>query len=67
MQDSFTESDKQKVIDFLNMVATKAEFKMNTQDIIKFFKLLSTMQQEILPKIDKHILEVVSVHENEEK
>jgi replicative superfamily II helicase len=64
MENSFKEEDKEKFIEFLNMVALKAEFKeMTTQEIIKYFKLLSHMQKQILPKINSHILEIVAVHE----
>lgn len=61
----FNEQDKQKVIDFVNMVAQHAEFKMNTEQIIEYFKLLSYMQAHIIPKINDHILEVKSVSEPE--
>jgi len=58
---SFSEADKDKVIDFLNLVATKAEFTLKTEEVIKFYKLLAHMQQIVLPKIDAHILEVKRV------
>lgn len=66
MQDSFKEEDKKKVIEFLNIIAQKAELTMNTQDIIKYYGLLSFMQQVIIPKIDANILEIVKVEESEE-
>lgn len=59
----FKDEDKKKVIDFLNLVATKAQFTMSTAEIIQYFKLLSYMQQELLPKIDANVLEVKAVHE----
>ena len=65
MQDNFNEEDKQKVVNFLNMVAQKAEFKLNTQEVIEYFKLLAYMQQSIIPKIDSHILEIIKVVEPE--
>lgn len=61
MQNHFTEDDKQKVIDFLNAVAIHAEFKMDTKELCKYFKLLAHMQQVILPKLDANILEVKHV------
>ena len=67
MSNNFKEEDKQYFIDFLNMVATKAHFSMNTQEIIQYYKLLSHMQQVLLPKINSHILEVVRVVEQEPK
>lgn len=63
---NFTEDDKKKVIDFLNMVSECSEFKMNTNQVISYFKLLSHMQQKILPKIDANILEVKRVIETKE-
>ena len=64
---SFTDDDKQVVIDFLNMVAQKAKFELDTSEVIKYFKLLSRMQQNILPKIDANILEIKKVHEAPEE
>ena len=58
---SFTEDDKEKFIDFLNCVAKSAEFKFRTEELIKYFKLLSHMQQVVLPKIGANILEVQRV------
>ena len=64
MKNSFTEDDKKKTIEFLNFIAQKAKFNdLNTQDIIAHFKLLSFMQQVLLPKIDANILEIVKVVE----
>jgi len=60
-QMKFNEEDKQKVIDFLNITAKHAEFKFNTTEIIQYFKLLSFMQQQLLPKIEANILEVKRV------
>lgn len=63
----FTDKDKAQVVEFLNFIATEARFKPNsdgvdTAFIIKYFKLLSFMQQTILPKIDANILEIIKVH-----
>jgi len=58
LPNGFTEENKQTVVDFLNMVALHAKFTLDTKDVIKYFKLLSQMQQVILPKIENHILEV---------
>lgn len=62
----FNEEDKKNFIDFLNIIAQNAEFKLNTQEIIQYFKLLSKMQQIILPKIDANILEIKKIIENKE-
>ena len=63
---SFTEEDKQKMVNFLNMIAKHAEFKMNTGELIEYFRLLSSMQRDILPKIDANILEIKRVIESPE-
>lgn len=63
----FSEVDKQKFIEFLNYVAKHAEFKMNTEELINYFQLLSYMQKTILPKINANVLEVIKVVESEEK
>jgi len=65
MGDKFNEEDKQNFISFLNMVAEKAKFELNTSEIIKYFKLLAHMQQHIVPKIEANILEIKKVHEPE--
>jgi hypothetical protein len=60
-QMNFTEEDKMKVVDFMNMVAKHAELRLFTSDLVQYFKLLSHMQQRILPKIDANIMEVKRV------
>ncbi len=60
----FSEEDKEKVTEFLNLVATHARFDLDTNELINYFKALAYMQQKILPKIDAHILEVKKVVEN---
>ena len=67
MEGKFNSEDKEKVIMFLNFVAKKANFNMNTQEIIEYFKLINHMQQVILPKIDKNILEILDVKEESDK
>jgi hypothetical protein len=63
---NFTEEDKQKFIDFLNMVAKHAKFDMNTVELVAYFKLLSHMQGKLLPKLDANILEIKRVIEAQE-
>ena len=63
----FTEKDKEKVIEFLNFITNNATFELKTQQVISYFKMLSYMQQTLLPKIDKNILEVKRVLEAEEE
>lgn len=61
----FTEDDKNKLIDLLNMVATKASFTVDTKEAIEYVKLLGHVQKVILPKINEHILELKHVKHNE--
>jgi hypothetical protein len=60
---NFSSEDKQKVIEYLNIIAKKAVFTLNTQEVIEYFKLISFMQQVLIPKIDNNILEVSRVFE----
>jgi hypothetical protein len=58
----FSQGDSEKVVQLLNIVATKAEFNgLDVKQIIAFTKLLNWAQTELLPKIDANIFEVVSV------
>ncbi len=66
IQNKFNEEDKKKFVEFLNYVAKHAEFKMNTNELINYFKLLSHMQTNILPKLDANILEIKQVIETKE-
>lgn len=66
MENKFNQSDKEKLVDFLNMVANKAQFDMNTSDIIKYYHLLAYIQKELLPKVEENILEVTKVIESKE-
>jgi hypothetical protein len=64
MQDKFTEDDKKQVVEFLNHVAQKAQFSHNVQESIRFYKLLTFMQNVLLKKIDANIFEVEGVYED---
>jgi len=64
-ESNFNEDDKKKLIEFLNIVAKNASFTLKTEEIINYFKLLSHMQNSILPKLDANILEVIKVQEME--
>jgi len=61
MKDGFTEQDKNKTIAFLNHIAKHATLTQNVNESIEFFRLLSFMQQDLIPKIDRHILEIKNV------
>ncbi len=63
----FNEEDKKNFIDFLNMIAKHGKFELSTAELIQYFKLLSHMQQKMLPKIEANVLEVKKiVHSNQE-
>lgn len=64
---SFKDEDKEKFIEFLNMIAKHASFNLNTKDLISYFHLLSHMQKILLPKIEQNILEVKRVIETKPK
>ena len=66
MKNKFNQEDKKKVIEFLNTIATNAEFQMKTPEIIKYFHLLHYMQSTLIPKIEANILEVTKITENSE-
>lgn len=61
--DRFKDSDKEKVTAFLNFVAKKAVFTMDTKETIEYYGLLSYCQQVLLKKIDSHIMGEIKVHE----
>ena len=63
MKNTFKEEDKKKVTEFLNHLAKHGKFTHSVHESIEFFKLLTYMQQELLPKIDENILEVKRVVE----
>lgn len=67
MENKFNQDDLNKFVDFLNSVATNANFNFKTDELIKYFKLLSHMQQTILPKMKANIAEVLRVIEPQEK
>lgn len=58
---SFKEEDKQKVVEYLNLVAKHAKFNIDTSELIEYFKLLSFMQQVLLPKIEANYFEITRV------
>lgn len=56
---NFNQTDKEKIIEFLNLIAMKADFNnMSVKDNIKLFGLLTFMQKTLLDKIDNHLLEI---------
>ena len=63
----FSEEDKEKFVEFLNLIHKNAKFEFTQQELISYFTALSHMQKSILPKINANILEVIAVHEEEKK
>jgi len=67
MDKYFSKEDRQKVVDFLNFIATRATFvDWKTEDTITHFGHLSFMQRVLLPKIDANICEVEAVVKDKE-
>lgn len=66
---NFSEEDKEKLIDFLNFIAKhmtlgrKEDFGI--EESLKFTRLLSFMQQVLLPKVNENILEVKRIVETQ--
>jgi len=63
---NFQTVDKEEVVKFLNLIAKHAKFNFDTQEVIAFYKALSYMQTQLLPKIEANLLEVVKVVDKED-
>lgn len=60
----FTDKDSEKLVELLNFVANHAEFnRLDVKKVLSFTKLLSWAQTDLLPRIDAHKFEVLSVKE----
>lgn len=65
MKNKFKEEDRKKLVAYMNSVHTHCKFNdMSQQQIIEHFKLLAYIQQEVIPKIEANILEIVALHED---
>jgi hypothetical protein len=64
MKNSFKDEDKKQVTAFLNHVAKHAVFTHKVNESIEFYKLLSYMQTDLIPKISDNVFEVTKVVEN---
>lgn len=63
---TFTDKDTEKFVSLLNFVATHAEFnKLNVERILGFTRLLNWAQTDLLPKLEAHKFEIVSVTQTE--
>lgn len=59
---SFTDQDTEKLVEFLNFVATNAEFsKLDVKKMLQFTKLLNWFQTGLLPKMEAHKFEILSI------
>jgi hypothetical protein len=68
MDGKFTSKDSEKLVELLNFVATKAEFsKLDVKAVLQFTRLLNWAQTDLLPKIEAHKFEVVSLQEPKKK
>ena len=66
-KNNFSEEDKTKLYEFLNMVAKHAKFDMNTTELLKYARLLNFMQTVMIPKVEANILEIKRVIESKEQ
>ena len=64
---NFTDEDKEKLVKFLNYIAQNATLKHKTEGCLEYVRLLTFMQQVLLPKVNGHILEVKRVVEAEKE
>lgn len=62
----WSEEDSNKIIEYLNLVATHAKFNVSTQELIKYFKCLNWMQHTLLNKIKDSSVSDVTVRTKEE-
>jgi hypothetical protein len=62
---SLTKDDKDKLIKYINFVATNARFKnLSTQQVIDYYGMLSFVQKILLPKLEANILEIEQIIED---
>ena len=58
----FSEQDSEKIVEFLNFVAQKAKFQeLEVKEVIRLTRLLNWFQTDLLPKIDAHRFEILSI------
>jgi len=59
---TFTDRDTEKLVELLNFIALHGKFNgLEVKQILQFTKLLNWAQTELLPKVDAHKFEVISV------
>ena len=60
LEHKFTEEDLAKLVSFMNLVHTTAQFSMSSQGAIDYFKMLNVLQTSVIPKIKAHIFEPIT-------
>ncbi len=61
MEQGFTDKDISNAVEYLNFVATHAEFnKLSVKSLLSFTKLLHWAQTELLPKMEAHKFQIKS-------
>lgn len=61
MEQGFTDKDLSNAVEYLNFVATHAEFnKLSVKSLLSFTKLLHWAQTELLPKMEAHKFQIKS-------
>ena len=62
MEGKFTSKDTEKLVEFLNFVATNAEFtRLDVKKVLRFSHLLAWAQADLLHKVESHKFEVVAI------
>lgn len=64
---NITEQDIANAAKLLNFVATKAEFKLNTAEVISYYHLLNWAQTQLIPKLEANVFEIKQVKAPKEK
>lgn len=58
----FTEKDAEKLVSFLNFIATNATFdRLKVKDVIAFHRMLNWAQVELLTKVQANIFELQEI------
>ena len=68
MDGKFTSKDVERMVELLNFVATHGKFDgLSVKTVLQFTRLLNWAQTDLLPKIETHKFEVVSVTQPKKK
>ena len=61
MEKQFTEADIKKLQNLMNLVITRAEFRLSINDFVDVWNSLEWVKTDLIPKMSAHIFEVKSV------